>query len=467
MTTRAAVIAAGALMVPVAATPVLADDEDEVVRLAAGNDRIETAIETSKAAGDDAREALLVHEDGYPDALAAGSVAGELDAPLLYTDGAGLDPRVADELDRLGTERVWVFGGPAAIDETVTDALADADLEVERIDGDTRVGTAAAAATELHDEIDTATLALGFSADDRPGWPDAGAAATFAGAGATPTLLSRHDSVPQVTLDALDELDVERVQLIGGQHVLADGVSDELERAGFDVERHSGETRAATAARVADRVLDGAAEDAEFTAVLVDGRAQPDVFLAGGLAARIGGTVLFSGRDQLSSHAEEALRRDRVTGATVVGGGLHSWVVDSASAAASGDDLPEPPDELVEEEPAEAEEEAEPEGPEVVDVVEGEASWYGDRFAGRPTASGEPYDPNALTAAMPPGTVAFGTWVRVTYLATDRSVEVRINDRGPYAGNRVIDLSRAAADTIGLRSAGTGQVRIEVLDGAP
>lgn len=92
-------------------------------------------------------------------------------------------------------------------------------------------------------------------------------------------------------------------------------------------------------------------------------------------------------------------------------------------------------------------------------VQEGQASWYGPNFVGRPTANGETFDPQRLTAAHP--TLPFDTRVRVTHLATDRSVVVRINDRGPFKPGRVIDLSRAAAEVIGLISSGVAAVRIE------
>lgn len=91
----------------------------------------------------------------------------------------------------------------------------------------------------------------------------------------------------------------------------------------------------------------------------------------------------------------------------------------------------------------------------------GDATYYSDRLAGRPTASGEPYDPRALTAAH--RTLPFGTLVRVTPLAGGPGVTVRINDRGPFGDEaRIIDLSRAAAEQIGLVRAGLMRVRIEV-----
>ena len=89
----------------------------------------------------------------------------------------------------------------------------------------------------------------------------------------------------------------------------------------------------------------------------------------------------------------------------------------------------------------------------------GRASYYGKEFAGRLTASGEPFDPTELTAAH--RTLPFGTRVRVTNLANGRSVVVRINDRGPYAHGRIIDVSRAAAEKLGMVHRGIVRVRVE------
>jgi len=92
---------------------------------------------------------------------------------------------------------------------------------------------------------------------------------------------------------------------------------------------------------------------------------------------------------------------------------------------------------------------------------EGKASWYGPGFAGNYTANGEIYDPSQMTAAHK--TLPFGTLLRVTNLANGLSVDVRINDRGPYIHNRVIDLSQAAAAKVGMELAGVGTVRAEFI----
>ena len=94
-------------------------------------------------------------------------------------------------------------------------------------------------------------------------------------------------------------------------------------------------------------------------------------------------------------------------------------------------------------------------------VEQGVASWYGPGFHGRRTSSGEVYDQRDLTAAHQ--TLPLGTRVAVTNLDNGQSIEVRVNDRGPFVGGRIIDLSYGAASAIGMIGPGTARVRVEVL----
>ncbi len=94
-------------------------------------------------------------------------------------------------------------------------------------------------------------------------------------------------------------------------------------------------------------------------------------------------------------------------------------------------------------------------------LKQGIASWYGSEFHGKKTASGEIYDMYAMTAAH--NTLPISSYARVTNLENQRSVIVRINDRGPFHGNRVMDLSYAAAKKLDLQQAGTGAVEIKAI----
>lgn len=92
----------------------------------------------------------------------------------------------------------------------------------------------------------------------------------------------------------------------------------------------------------------------------------------------------------------------------------------------------------------------------------GTASWYGRKFHGQKTSSGEPYDMYAMTAAHP--TLPIPSYARVSHLASGRSVVVRINDRGPFHDDRLIDLSYAAAYRLGMAQAGSAPVEVESID---
>ena len=95
------------------------------------------------------------------------------------------------------------------------------------------------------------------------------------------------------------------------------------------------------------------------------------------------------------------------------------------------------------------------------EIGNGTASYYGRELAGNRTASGERFDPDQMTAAHP--TLAFGSKVRVTNLSNGQSVIVRVNDRGPFGGRRVIDISQAAAKEIGMHRSGTAKVSLTLV----
>ena len=101
-------------------------------------------------------------------------------------------------------------------------------------------------------------------------------------------------------------------------------------------------------------------------------------------------------------------------------------------------------------------------GPVLRELERGQASWYGPRFHGRRTASGERYDQHAMTAAHK--TLPFGTLVRVRSLVTGKEVDVRVTDRGPFVRGRIIDVSRAAAEALGMMGVGVKQVSLHVAD---
>ena len=95
-------------------------------------------------------------------------------------------------------------------------------------------------------------------------------------------------------------------------------------------------------------------------------------------------------------------------------------------------------------------------------VQVGAASWYGKGFQGRPTASGEPYDMYQYTAASK--SLPLGTWVKVTNLRNGKWLIVKVNDRGPYVGNRIMDVSYSAAKMLDFKAQGLAKVKLEIVE---
>lgn len=172
------------------------------------------------------------------------------------------------------------------------------------------------------------------------------------------------------------------------------------------------------------------------------------VALAAAVALPASGLILAAGAEERADAAEID---------------VHSPAAGTFERAAPSAIAPSPqtvPD-ILDEAGAEASSPASVTGEPAEELGSGIASFYGSRFAGRPTASGERFDPGGLTAAH--RTLPFGSMVRVTDDRTGKSVTVRINDRGPFHGERIIDLSREAARQIGLIQRGRATVRLALL----
>ena len=174
-----------------------------------GQDRIETSVVLSRGAFDTADTAILARADAFPDALAAATLAAELDGPILLTGSDHLDDRVRAELDRLGVSRVVLVGGDVALSEQVADDVREADMAPDRIAGADRYATAAQIAREIADHggrMDGAIIALGDRPDGRDAFPDALAASQLATRTRQPVLLVTPSTLPAATSDVLDDV---------------------------------------------------------------------------------------------------------------------------------------------------------------------------------------------------------------------------------------------------------------------
>ena len=460
----AASAAVAALTALPAAAPAMAQSAPpDVVTRAAGGDRVATAVATSRDFRTSASDVLIATAGSFPDSLAAGALAQRLRAPLLLTSGDRLATEVGDEVRRLGAQTAWLLGGEAALAAQVERDLVALGLRTYRIAGDTRYETAALLATYAGaSRTGEVVLALGEHADPSRAWPDALAAGALAATpDAVPTILTRPDALPTESVWALDTLGASSVIILGGEGSIAPSVEQELQSRGYATRRIAGGSRYDTSIQLAQEAVTRFASTAQ-PAVFASGENFPDALAAGALAAGLGAPLLLVPSQALAPQSEQFVRDHQalLAGGVVVGGpkAAHDYVVAQLDAAVRGEPAPPPPAgpevaEALLANPADA----------VVSTFDGWASWYGPGFAGRPTASGERFNPNDLTAAH--RSLPFGTRVRVTNTANGLVVTVRINDRGPVSHSRVLDLSSAAADALQFKQQGTAYVHAEVLAG--
>lgn len=306
----------------------------------AGGDRIETSARVAAAAFPDGAEAaVLARADDYPDALAAAALAGVLEGPVLLTGRSGLSPATASALADLGVERVVLLGGAGALRGAVAQDASDLGLAVKRIEGPDRYATAAATAREAAAAgqigmIDGEATALLASGDN---FPDALSAGALAYSGRHPLLLTRPGSLPDVTADALRDLDIERVVLLGGTSAVSQAVQARLEELGLEVDRIGGDGRDGTAALLADLAVGTLGFEAG-SVVLVRGDDFPDALSAGPLAGVNGAPILLSGRAGIPAATARWLADncERTSTIKALGGTgvLAAGAVDQADAAA-------------------------------------------------------------------------------------------------------------------------------------
>jgi putative cell wall-binding protein len=278
---------------------------DEAMTRLQGQDRIATAVAVSEDAfpfEGSAPTVVIARADEYADALTGGPLAAAEGGPLLLTSSQRLDRVVADEIQRLGATQAIVLGGPSALSDRVMDDLRDVGARPQRLAGANRFDTARLIAGRIG--APQAYLALGHHADPGRAWADAIAVSGLAAFERTPILLTTSEVIPTETDQALRDLDVRTVTIVGGQGAISDGVADAL-RASHDrrvVERLAGATRYETSVAIADASTAAGADPGQLW--LATGRGYADGLAAGPAAAAWGGVLLLiDGQDLVGSPA--------------------------------------------------------------------------------------------------------------------------------------------------------------------
>lgn len=271
----------------------------DVQRIAAGN-RYGTAAALSRSAYPDGSvsTAVIASGEGFADALAASGLAGSLGSPVLLTARNRVPAELAAELDRLGAIKAIVVGGSAAVDPSVTAALAARGLDVERIAGSDRYATAAAVAGRVVALTGTAPAAVFVARGDD--FADALAVAPLAYSARYPVLLVRRDALPAATASALGSLGVADVVLAGGTGALSVDVATEVQAAAAaPITRVAGTDRYDTAARIATFGLDRGLATGAYIGVATGGDF-PDALAGGAVAGANTGVLLLTRPGTLS-----------------------------------------------------------------------------------------------------------------------------------------------------------------------
>lgn len=279
------------------------------VRRIAGDNRYATAAALAADTGY-SPVVYLASGEAYPDALAVAGLAGAMHAPVLLTDPAGLAPETIDALIEIQSRRVVIAGGTAAVSQDVTDELTDLGLEVDRVGGADRYATAALAAADA-EPGGTVYVASGEE------FADALAVGPVSAVDDSPLLLTRATHLPQATRAALQDLDPERIVLVGGSARVSDEVLAELNSIA-PTDRIGGTYRYETAALLAD-----AHPQSGFTsttAFVAPGHAWPDALTLSARAAAADAPILLVREQSIPVSTEAALSDLGATRAIIVGG---------------------------------------------------------------------------------------------------------------------------------------------------
>jgi putative cell wall-binding protein len=270
-----------------------------------GTTRVDTAAVIARLTFDEADVAVLSTAFDFPDALAGSFAAGRVAGPLLLVQREAVPEETAAVLEELGVRAVVLLGGSGAISDAVADDLRADGFDVQRVAGGNRYETAAAIARAFgQDRPDqrlggqrVALLASGEA------FPDALAAGPLAAAASVPLLLTPQGRSHPSVDEALEELGVDRVLVVGGTAAVSEAVAQHHRDGGYVVERVAGATRTATATAVADVALRRFTGFSTDLVLLARGDDFPDALAASAHGAALGAPVLLTATPDVLSSA--------------------------------------------------------------------------------------------------------------------------------------------------------------------
>lgn len=275
------------------AAPVLTAETSAVQRLA-GKGREETAVAASEMAyKDGAGNVVLVGYNGEVDALTGTLLANAKKAPLLITNQASLTETTKKEIARLKAKNVYILGGEKVVSKEVEIELKALKYNVKRIEGADREKTAIAVAKEVGGTINHVFLAKGYDI-----YADALSVGPVSAIKNMPVFLTNTNSMTPATIQAMKDLGVKEVTIVGGEKTVTKKVEDQLK--GIKINRISGDDREKTALAVADKFF-----PSTETSILASGYTFADALVGGYIGAKMNAPILLTNTNLISAETEE------------------------------------------------------------------------------------------------------------------------------------------------------------------
>ncbi|RHQ97826.1 cell wall-binding repeat-containing protein [Peptoclostridium sp. AF21-18] len=293
-----------------------------------GNDRIETSVETSKDLYPNGTNAVvLANAERYTDVLTADPFAIQEKASALLTYKYELPEKTLKEIERLGAKKIYISGGYDAVSKKVVNELAAKGYEIFRFDGVDRYDTARKIAIKIREKGNTNAAELASGED----FPDALCMTPLAVKDRAPILLTKKDSIPKYTKQALAEWDIENIKIGGLDKAVSPEVEKQL-KAGFEIEKNNkkdsnvydgakvvkrigGEDRYETSAKLAKESY-----PESKLGVYATGEDFPDALIAGNYAGTKEAPVLLVKGDSLPEPIEKYTKESKIKKATIIGG---------------------------------------------------------------------------------------------------------------------------------------------------
>lgn len=274
----------------------------------AGKNRIATSVELSKKNYKSAESVVIARSEGYEDPLAAASLAGAVNGPLLLVKSENMPKIVAEEIERLGAKNVYVIGGEASVKESALKDIKDT-KELIRLSGKDRYETSAKIAKEVAKLNGGRKEAIIVSGEN---FPDALAISPYAASNGTPILLVQKNNIPESIKETLKELGTESVYIIGGEASVSSKLEKQLPKV---AKRISGKNRFETSVEIAKFAFGESSE-----AFITTGTGFADALSAGPVAGMKKSPIILSSKEELSKEAKEYLDSSKTETLTIVGG---------------------------------------------------------------------------------------------------------------------------------------------------